>query len=229
MYRSAGGFNNHVVILGWNETGFELAEHFREQRKDVVVVDLDYKLHAAFKFSYKGVATQREMRCPNMEYTHKLAYYYTQAFHLRKYGQTYLDIWQETKNLMAKGRREEAMSQLYHEGSLGSEDSIYKGEMIYKKMERRGFGARVSMPNLPGSEDVDKDVLNKLTYLTRRDSLLRRHSAKSLKERKPAGPAGEGAAVGGRGTSMQRNAHGLLLDDVPEMDEGVGEGEGVRG
>jgi len=51
-FRAHGGFKNHVVILGWNETGYELAEHFREKRKVVIVIDLDPKLHEVTDIRY---------------------------------------------------------------------------------------------------------------------------------------------------------------------------------
>ena len=46
-------WKNHVVIVGFNETGLEIAEHFREQQQDVVVIDLDWKLHQVLEASYK--------------------------------------------------------------------------------------------------------------------------------------------------------------------------------
>jgi hypothetical protein len=57
----------HVVILGFNETGQDLAEYFREQKQEVFVVDLDPSLHAAFKFAYKGVRGHRKPRCDPIE------------------------------------------------------------------------------------------------------------------------------------------------------------------
>ena len=47
-------FQDHIVILGFNETGLEIAEFYREQGKDVVVIDLDWKLHKTFLSCYKG-------------------------------------------------------------------------------------------------------------------------------------------------------------------------------
>lgn len=57
----------HVVILGFNETGQDLAEFFRERKEEVFVVDLDPALHAAFKFAYKGVKGHRIPRCAPIE------------------------------------------------------------------------------------------------------------------------------------------------------------------
>ena len=54
---------NHIVILGYNETGQDVAEYFREKKKEVFVVDLDPSMHAAFKFAYKGVRGHRLPRC----------------------------------------------------------------------------------------------------------------------------------------------------------------------
>ena len=48
-------FRGHIVILGFNETGYNIAEYFRENKQEVFVVDLDYKLHEALKFAYKGL------------------------------------------------------------------------------------------------------------------------------------------------------------------------------
>ena len=47
-------FKDHVVIVGFNETGLEIAEHFRELGQDIVVIDLDWKLHQTFSSCYKG-------------------------------------------------------------------------------------------------------------------------------------------------------------------------------
>lgn len=46
-------WKNHVIIVGFNETGLDIAEHFREQQQDVVVIDLDWKLHQVLEASYK--------------------------------------------------------------------------------------------------------------------------------------------------------------------------------
>lgn len=59
--------SRHVVILGFNETGQDLAEFFRERKQEVFVVDLDPALHAAFKFAYKGVRGHRIPRCAPIE------------------------------------------------------------------------------------------------------------------------------------------------------------------
>jgi hypothetical protein len=58
---------NHVVILGFNESGQELAEYFRMKKKEVFVVDLDPSLHRAFTFAYKGVRGHRVARCPPID------------------------------------------------------------------------------------------------------------------------------------------------------------------
>ena len=47
-------FQNHIAILGFNETGLEIAEFYRQEGKDVVVIDLDWKLHKTFQSCYKG-------------------------------------------------------------------------------------------------------------------------------------------------------------------------------
>ncbi len=47
-------FQKHIAILGFNETGLEIAEFYRQEGKDVVVIDLDWKLHKTFKSCYKG-------------------------------------------------------------------------------------------------------------------------------------------------------------------------------
>ena len=52
-------FTDHIMILGFNETGLEIAEFFRELSMDVVVCDLDPVLHEAFLFSYKGTAPKK--------------------------------------------------------------------------------------------------------------------------------------------------------------------------
>jgi len=58
----ASGFQAHVMILGFNETGLEISDFFRRIGKDVVVCDLDPVLHKAFLFSYKGTAPRKEPR-----------------------------------------------------------------------------------------------------------------------------------------------------------------------
>ena len=58
---------NHVVILGFNETGQDVAEYFRMMKKEVFVVDLDPSLHKAFKFAYKGVRGHRVPKCPPID------------------------------------------------------------------------------------------------------------------------------------------------------------------
>lgn len=63
-------FQNHIVILGFNEAGLEVAEHFREKNREVFVIDLDYQLHQVFKFAYKGVEGHKEPRCPDVEDGH---------------------------------------------------------------------------------------------------------------------------------------------------------------
>ena len=55
-------FQDHVIILGFNETGFEVAEFLREMGQDVVVCDLDPVLHKAFLFAYKGTAPTKPRR-----------------------------------------------------------------------------------------------------------------------------------------------------------------------
>jgi hypothetical protein len=60
-------FTNHIVILGFNEAGLELAEHFRELKREVFIIDLDYMLHEVFKFSFKGVRGHKTPRCPDVE------------------------------------------------------------------------------------------------------------------------------------------------------------------
>eukprot|EP00802_Teleaulax_amphioxeia_P003293 Tamp_03296.p2 GENE.Tamp_03296~~Tamp_03296.p2 ORF type:complete len:233 (+),score=43.51 Tamp_03296:1437-2135(+) len=61
--KELGDFQNHVVILGWNETGMEVSEHFRELKRDVIVIDLDYRLHEVFSFVYKGTLPKKPPRC----------------------------------------------------------------------------------------------------------------------------------------------------------------------
>jgi voltage-gated potassium channel Kch len=61
---------NHVVILGFNEAGLEVAEHFRELNREVYVIDLDYQLHEVFKFAHKGVKGHKQPRCPDLEDGH---------------------------------------------------------------------------------------------------------------------------------------------------------------
>jgi UDP-N-acetylmuramoylalanine-D-glutamate ligase len=39
--KSSHRFRDHVMILGFNETGLEVAEFFRQTHTDVVVCDLD--------------------------------------------------------------------------------------------------------------------------------------------------------------------------------------------
>ena len=66
--RKMGGvLRGHVVILGFNETGQEIAEYFREQKKEVCVVDLDPCLHRCFKQAFKGVASKPKPRCPPID------------------------------------------------------------------------------------------------------------------------------------------------------------------
>lgn len=36
-----------------------MAEHFRESKREVYVIDLDYRLHEVFKFAYKGVLPKK--------------------------------------------------------------------------------------------------------------------------------------------------------------------------
>jgi len=55
-------FCDHIMILGFNETGLEVAEFFRELSLDVVVCDLDPVLHEAFLFSYKGTGPKKGRR-----------------------------------------------------------------------------------------------------------------------------------------------------------------------
>ena len=43
---------DHVVLLGFNETGFEIAEFYRHNNQDVLVIQLDPALHATFKQGY---------------------------------------------------------------------------------------------------------------------------------------------------------------------------------
>jgi hypothetical protein len=45
---------NHVVLLGFNETGLEIAEFYRKRGQDVLMVDLDPELHRTMKEAYKG-------------------------------------------------------------------------------------------------------------------------------------------------------------------------------
>ena len=54
-------FKNHIVIAGFNETGLEIAEFFREQGRDVVVIDLDWKLHQLFTDCYKGTRRTQDL------------------------------------------------------------------------------------------------------------------------------------------------------------------------
>lgn len=49
--------------MGWNETGMEVSEHFRELKRDVIVIDLDYRLHEVFSFVYKGTLPKKPPRC----------------------------------------------------------------------------------------------------------------------------------------------------------------------
>ena len=53
-------FQGHVVLLGFNETGLEVAEFFRKINHDVVMCDLDPVLHTTFLWSYKGTGTKRK-------------------------------------------------------------------------------------------------------------------------------------------------------------------------
>lgn len=43
---------DHVVLLGFNETGLEIAEFYRHNNQDVLVVQLDPALHSTFKKGY---------------------------------------------------------------------------------------------------------------------------------------------------------------------------------
>jgi len=47
-------FVYHIVIVGFNETGLKLAEFYLEQGQDVVVIDLNWKLHPTLMSCYKG-------------------------------------------------------------------------------------------------------------------------------------------------------------------------------
>jgi len=66
-FGGTGSFWGHVVILGFNETGQDIAEFFREQKQEVLVVDLDPVMHESFKFAYKGVRGHRVPRCKPIE------------------------------------------------------------------------------------------------------------------------------------------------------------------
>jgi hypothetical protein len=61
-------WKNHVVIVGFNETALEIAELFREQQQDVVVIDLDWKLHevlqGTFKDAHRGLDHDQSVRSP---------------------------------------------------------------------------------------------------------------------------------------------------------------------
>ena len=61
-------WKNHVVIVGFNETALEIAELFREQQQDVVVIDLDWKLHEVlqrtFKDAHRGLDQDQSVRAP---------------------------------------------------------------------------------------------------------------------------------------------------------------------
>lgn len=53
--------------MGFNETGQDVAEFFREKKREVICVDLDPCLHASLKFAYKGVRGHRVPRCRPIE------------------------------------------------------------------------------------------------------------------------------------------------------------------
>ena len=61
-------WKNHVVIVGFNETALEIAELFREQQQDVVVIDLDWRLHKVlqrtFKDAHRGLDQDQSVRAP---------------------------------------------------------------------------------------------------------------------------------------------------------------------
>jgi hypothetical protein len=56
-----------VVILGFNDMAYEMAEHFRTTRRDVYLIDLDYRMHQILDFTYKGVLPAPTPRCPPAE------------------------------------------------------------------------------------------------------------------------------------------------------------------
>uniref|UniRef100_A0A7S0ND94 Cation/H+ exchanger transmembrane domain-containing protein n=1 Tax=Hanusia phi TaxID=3032 RepID=A0A7S0ND94_9CRYP len=53
-WESSFCFEKHVVLLGFNETGQQIAEFFRQKGQDVVMIDLDPELHAMLRKLYHG-------------------------------------------------------------------------------------------------------------------------------------------------------------------------------
>eukprot|EP00281_Chroomonas_sp_CCMP1168_P001733 CAMPEP_0206257470 /NCGR_PEP_ID=MMETSP0047_2-20121206/25359_1 /ASSEMBLY_ACC=CAM_ASM_000192 /TAXON_ID=195065 /ORGANISM="Chroomonas mesostigmatica_cf, Strain CCMP1168" /LENGTH=244 /DNA_ID=CAMNT_0053684061 /DNA_START=54 /DNA_END=785 /DNA_ORIENTATION=+ len=43
--------DGHVVLLGFNETGLEIAEFYRANNQDILVIQLDPKLHSTFRLT----------------------------------------------------------------------------------------------------------------------------------------------------------------------------------
>ena len=140
-------------------------------------------------FGYKGVATSKSLRCPNMEKTHKLAYYYVKAFNMRHEGETHEETWTHGKQV-AKEEEHERLSQEAATGVHTDFGQQHKPEVeIFQSKHHK-------IANLPGAEEADRQVLEHITRVTKRSRLVKRESmmksqAKSQEESQPC-PAGAG-------------------------------------
>jgi hypothetical protein len=54
----------HIVILGFNEVGVELAEFYRARKTDVLCIDLDPDLYDTFLQAYKGTKPKAPGKLP---------------------------------------------------------------------------------------------------------------------------------------------------------------------
>lgn len=120
-------------------------------------------------FGYKGVATSKSLRCPNMEKTHKLAYYYVKAFNMRHEGETHEETWTHAKQV----GEEEEHQRLSQEAATGVHTEFGQQhkpevEIIQSKHHK--------IANLPGAEKADAQVLEHIKRVTKRSRLVKRES-----------------------------------------------------